>query len=75
VVSFKIWSAYEIYLPLPPPTLLSSPVSKLSPSVVLKMTAGEGANTNAVVMPIVNISAIKTVAVIELFIRYICCKG
>ena len=44
-------------------------LSGLSPSVVLKMTAGEGANTYVVVIPIVNINAIKIDAVIVLFIH------
>ncbi len=49
------------------PTSFSKPSVILSPSVVSKITAGEGVNMYAVLIPIANIIAINTVAIIALF--------
>jgi hypothetical protein len=49
------------------PTSFSKPSVILSPSVVSKITAGEGVNMYAVLSPIANIIAINTVAIIALF--------
>ena len=50
------------------PTSFSKPSVILSPSVVLKITAGEGVNMYAVLSPIANIIAINIDAMIALFI-------
>jgi hypothetical protein len=49
------------------PTSFSNPSVILSPSVVSKITAGEGVNMYAVLSPIANIIAINIDAMIALF--------